>query len=264
MGDSRPCFIVSTGRSGSLMVSRALSLHPETFSLHEPKPYLSTENFRAWKGNISKERLKREIHLKRDRLVETTRNNGLMYIESSHFIVHLILTLYDIYKPRIIFLFRDGRDFVRSGLIRPWYKERTPKYHLARIIRRLTLLPIGDPIEDHQLIPPRQARTRFEKAAWLWNEVNHSIQKQLQRIPQEDIFRLKLEAFEIKKIEELLDFLGLKKRIKIIEKMIKVAQVRPNRAKQPYSIPAKDKWTEEQEEIFLRFAGDQMHRLGYL
>jgi len=264
MGDMKPCLVVSTGRSGSMMISRLLSIHPATLSFHEPKPYLSTENFRSWKGNISEEKLKHAIHLKRDRLLETAQNNGLMYIESSHFLVHLILPLYDIYQPRIVYIYRDGRDFVRSGLIRSWYQGKAPRYHLARILRRLTLLPIGDPIEDHQLIPPRHARTRFEKAAWLWNEVNDSVQKQLQGIPQADVLWLKLEEINIEQIQILIDFLGIQKKTKLIEEMMKVVEMRVNRTKRPYSIAAKEEWTEQQETTFLRFARDQMRRLGYL
>jgi hypothetical protein len=245
------------------MLAQTLACHPETLALHEPRPFLSTENFAAWQGTSSSERLRREIREKRDWLLETADQNTLQYIESSHFLAHLITHLHELYHPLFIYVYRDGRDFVRSGLTRNWYTSPSPKARLARILRRLTLQPFGNPVEDHQLTPPPEARTRFEKAAWLWNQVNRNIQAQLDSLSQPDVFRLRLEDFEADTLLNLLDFLEIDASTRTLDRMISVSYSRPNRTQKPFSIPSKSEWAEERLRTFMRFAGEQMRKLGY-
>lgn len=260
----RPCFSISTGRSGSTMLAQVVACHPRTISFHEPSPELCTENLLAWRGRISDDRLHHQISKKRDWLLRAANKNGLLFFEASPFLIQLVKPLYEIYRPRFIYLYRDGRDYARSGLTRSWYERVDTRTYLARILRHWTLKPFGNPFEDGWLVPPKEAKTRFEKIAWLWNEKNTRIQSQLQQVPQEDVFRLKLESFGHQTIQKLLDFLELEVTSALVETMVEVAETRPNKTKGEYSIPPKQDWRDRRMDRFMHFAGEQMHILGYL
>lgn len=103
------------------MLARVLALHPELGAFHEPKPWLNTEGYLRWSGRKDSEYVHFRLGQKRDDLIEQVDANGLRYIESSHFISHFIPDLRDRYDARFIHLYRDGRDFLRSGLERDWY-----------------------------------------------------------------------------------------------------------------------------------------------
>lgn len=111
--------------------------------------------------------LEQQIRVKRDWLIRSMNKKGLIYTESSHFISHLIEPIYKKFLTRFEYLYRDGCDFVRSNLARHWCQPVILRTYLARRIRRLTIQPFGNPIEDHQLHPSYEARKRFEKIVWL-------------------------------------------------------------------------------------------------
>lgn len=63
-----PVFIVSTGRSGSTMIARALALHPSLCVFHEPHPHLRTEAFVKWlKPDPDRKKTNREKNQKKER-----------------------------------------------------------------------------------------------------------------------------------------------------------------------------------------------------
>ena len=51
-------FVLSTGRSGSMMLAKVLGLHSEICSFHEPLPQLNTEAYAKWNGRITNDRKK--------------------------------------------------------------------------------------------------------------------------------------------------------------------------------------------------------------
>jgi len=166
------------------MLALVFSLHLVVVSFHEPKPCLSTESYLACYGKIKPARLERQICVKRDWLIRSMNKKCLIYTESSHFISHLNESIYNKYLPRFVYIYRDSCDFVRSSLARHWYQPVILRTYLARRIRRLTIQPFGNPIEDHQIHPSSEARTRFEKITWWWEEVNSNIQSPIERLPQ--------------------------------------------------------------------------------
>ena len=55
-----PTFVVSAGRSGSMMLAKVLGLHPEICFFHEPLPQLNTEAYAKWNGRITNERIEKK------------------------------------------------------------------------------------------------------------------------------------------------------------------------------------------------------------
>lgn len=259
--DRRPCFIVSTGRCGSKMLARVLALHPEIGAFHEPRPWLNTEAYLRWSERRDSDYAQAQLAQKRDDIVEQVEANGLRYVESSHFLSHLIPELCERYAPCFVHLFRDGRDFVGSGLERGWY--RTGMLDFVRtIVRRRTGLKVGHSFVDHRLEPPAQYDSRFERIVWLWAEINGQILDYLNAVPEEEQVKVRLETFGADTIRELLAFLGHPAGDRLVLEVADVAAKKPNRTEDRNVAPSGE-WDEEHLRRFHAIAGDMMNRLGY-
>lgn len=258
----RPCFIVSSGRSGSMMLARVLALHTEIASFHEPRPLLNTEAYLRWAGRRDSDWIQQRLRWKRDDLIRQIETNGLGYVESSHFLSHLIPELLQRYDARFVHLYRDGRDFVRSGLERKWYQPQGPLGLLRDALRRSTALDIWNSYRDHRLKPPRGITTRLEAVAWLWAEINSRILQHLEQVPQESRLGIRLESFGPKTLGRLTAFLQLETAPDLIERMSAVATGKPNRTT-TRSVNGWEQWEPHQQESFKRVAGRMMERLGY-
>lgn len=243
------------------MLARVLALHPEIGAFHEPRPLLNTEAYRRWSERKDSDYAHERLAQKRDDLIEQVGANGLQFVESSHFLSHLIPELRERYNARFVHLFRDGRDFVRSGLERGWY--RNGKLGLVRtIVRRRTGLAVGNSFVDHRLDPPSKYDSRFERIAWLWAEINGQILDYLKAVPEENQTKVRLETFGAEAIRELLAFLGHPAEDRLVLEMAEVGAKKPNRT-EDREVPPPGDWGEERLRRFHAIAGEMMNRLEY-
>lgn len=258
----QPVFIVSTGRSGSTMISQVLAVHPSLCAFHEPHPHLRTEAFAKWADPSSYKAIERRIRRKRDDLISQIRLNRLIYVESSNYTSHLIEELHDIYQAKFVHLYRDGRNFVRSGLERDWYNQQPLQHLIKTWLRRRYLVDIGKTATDNLLNPPGNLRTRLEKIAWLWTETNRKILDSFSSLPDSSKFSFKLEKLCKDKIIDLLNFIGVDFQAELIDEMLEIASARPNKTKKP-TIPSYIEWSEQEKNRFNNIAKDMMQTLGY-
>lgn len=267
----KPVFIVSTGRAGSMMLARVLGLHPRLLALHEPAPHLNAEAFARWTGSHHHHRLRQSIKSKRHSLIEQVGLNSLTYVESSHYCSHLIPELYEFWGGRFVHLYRNGRDFVRSGLARPWWypSDRRPALGLDRLksatrkwLRRNLFIDWGEGWDDHRLPPPSDLRTRIEKISWLWVEINQVIIDSVSVLPDHASMSLQLESFNRRTVSDLLDFIGVETNASLTARMLAKAHERPNSGEVS---PESDSpfWTAQEQHLFCSVAGPMMQRLGY-
>lgn len=254
-------FIVSTGRSGSKMLARVLALHPELCSLHEPPPLLNTEAYLRWAGRKGSDWISHRLTSRRDRLISEVSANGFLYVESSHFLSHLIPDLLERYDSRFVHLHRDGRHFVQSGLLREWYNEGNWKVRLKDALRRRTGIDIGNNYRDHRLPPPKHIRTRFDAITWLWAEVNSQILLHFEAIPEERKMSMKLEHIGEETLQSLMGFIGVSAHPETVRRMSRLAASRPNRTLHPVEPP--EAWDEFKCSRFHDIAGGVMTALGY-
>jgi hypothetical protein len=260
-----PVFVVSSGRAGSSMIAQALRVHPRVLALHEPHPRLRREAYWAWSGKRDARWLRARLELKRVSLVEQTLANGFVYLESAHYCSHLIVPLRELFPDaKFVFLHRDGREFVCSGLERAWYrgKEESALAHGVKFARDRLRLDLGKAGWDHRLAPPKQLRTRAERIAWLWAEINRSIERGLAAVPERDVFRLPLAALSLDSLRALTQFIGVDADEPILREMMAVAVERPNQTRSR-TVPAFEHWPLEQQQQFFRIAGPMMKQLGY-
>jgi len=244
------------------MLAKVLAHLPGVASLHEPQPWMNTEAYLAWAGKRDSEWLQERLAHKRDGLIRQRSSGGLLYVESSHFLSHLIPELSERYGARFIHLYRDGRDFTRSGLERGWYRSKGFREWMKTHIRRRVAVDVGFSWVDHRLDPPSRLESRLEKIAWLWAEINQVILRDLAGVPDSDQERVRLEDFGQETIERLAAFLGLQADQRLLRHMLTVADRRPNRTV-AFEAPSPRAWSEVEKERFSSVAGPMQERLGY-
>jgi len=109
-------FIASSGRSGSQSLATALGEVFEVQAFHD----MHEENY------ICKKYLEslKEVKKRRLNLITATLDAGYHYVECSVCTrCHLEDLTEDYPDCTIVHLVRDGRDYVRSGMGRPWFKK---------------------------------------------------------------------------------------------------------------------------------------------
>lgn len=243
------------------MLAKVLGLHPEVLALHEPQPLLNKEAFFAWSGSRDSVEISQRVSGKRSPLIaQVVEDNHLFYVESSNFLSHLIPELDELFEPNFIHLYRNGRDFVLSGLSRTWYQPVDASTRIATYLRRNFALDVGNSFIDHRLKPPKDCGSRLQKCAWLWAEINRVILNELATIPEDRRFELRLEDFGEDVLREVLGFIGVDASSNLLREMLTIASERPNATPQSR---VRTTWGEVEEQSFDAIAGSVMHQLGY-
>lgn len=209
----RPCFVLSTGRCGTLLLNELLLLSPNADPNHEPKPELYRPSKRAYEEIDRFPEIFSEVFKSaREEYLLKAAKQDKIYIETNNqstFFAPIIPAVF----PNAIFihLVRHPGSFVRSGIRRRWYSEGH-SHDIGRIVPK-----------DPKTIQKWTNYTLIEKNGWLWNETNQfildfltkiSLDKQL-FIKAEDLFVqpeitrkvydfIGLEGFDIKSIKRLL------------------------------------------------------------
>ena len=166
-------FISSSGRSGSKSIASTLNNVDNVKAFHSP---FNFENYNCCKYLSQLEEVKKQ----RKKLIESVINNNYNYIESAVCIRYCIEDLVKLYPEcTIVHLVRDGRDFVRSGLNRPWFKGNV--------------------------------NNRFNKICKLWAEGQRMTIKSMKKIPKKNYGGvIKLEDLSGKNINWFIEKIGLK------------------------------------------------------
>lgn len=256
-----PVFIVSTGRCGSTMLSRILAIHPSLFVFNQ-YPSLRTEAFVKWSDPRRVKEIEKKIRKKREELLNMVRRNRLIYVENSTSAALLIDELYRLFNARFIFIYRDARDFIRSGMSRGWYKPESLRHRFKTLIRRRFLIDTGKDTVDTLLIPPRDFKTRFEKIAWRWVEINRIILDRFSFLPDGHKLFFKVEELGRESLIGVHNFLGIKVDEAMIVEMLAIAATKPNKSPN-HDFPPYGEWSEYHKRLFKKIAGDMMLRLGY-
>lgn len=247
-----------------MMMARSLAQIPQALALHEPQPHLVTEGYLKWKGKLSTEGAIDRIKEKRGDLIEQAQINNLFYIESSHYMSHFVEELEHIYRPRFVFLCRNARGFVESGLSRPnWYGKTKVKGSIQAFMRRTlrtgsSYVYTGDPFLDHRLDAPMHLTSRMKKLAWLWKEINSTILDGLANTPSERVFRFKLEDAGEATFVGLLRYLEIPYDGTNLRSMLETARKKPNRTTRKENLS--HAWDEA---AFKKITSPMMERLGY-
>ncbi len=249
------------------MIARTLGIHPEICAFHEPIPHLNTAALFKWSGKRDSAWVMRQIELRRAKLIEQVMLNRFLYVESSHYLSHLIPELDALFDAKYIHIYRNGLDFVDSGLKRGWYARQSAKGNTLTFLRRTLQIELGHPgrsFIDHRLPPPSQYRTRAEKLAWLWTEINGLILASLAELPGEKSLSIRLESFDQSEIERLAQFLEIEISPSLVQEMMGVARTRPNKTVELKTPTTLQNLSIEEQTRVRNILDDMMHRLEYV
>jgi len=150
-------FILSLGRSGTTFLAELLNKDPNAFVLHEPYELDKQIIFYRYAGVFSTI-LDKFLQERFSKLFSQVEGHKI-YGECNSYLRYEVDWLKTQLNANLIFLTRDGRDFVRSAYTR---KVLTALDHQQSIVPR-----DNDPYAEkwHQL-------DRFEKLCWYWRHTN--------------------------------------------------------------------------------------------
>lgn len=179
----RPCFVLSTGRSGTLLLNKLLELSPDAYPVHEPVPELIRPSRRAYEEVDKHSEIFLEV-LKsaREELILKAARNDKIFIETNNRITFFAPVIPEVFPHAVyIHLVRHPGDFVRSGLRRNWYTENHP-HDAGRIV------PLRKDLQKKWA-----GFTQLEKIAWLWNETHHFIEAFKKTVDPSSVLFVKAE-----------------------------------------------------------------------
>ena len=168
---------------------------------------------------------------------------------------------------RLLFIHRDGRDFVRSA-----YTDEVPDptpVGWADLARKLTpverFIALGRlrPLSDDPLVDQWPSMTPVERNAWLWAETNRLILEGLETWPEECIMQIRFEDFvtaPMKVYADIRAFLGIEDAMPAATQQILRY---PINRRQRTVLPHWHDWDHETTNAFWRHAANMMDRLGY-
>ena len=160
--NSTPCFVLSTGRCGTHLLTKLLSEHKKIDVYHTPFPELVYYSKYAYENNNKKDgELRRIVDAARYDYVRDSYLLGNRFVETNNRITFFADQLADLYpKSKFIHLVRHPIEFVRSGLNRQWYSGRN-EHDEGRIVLNKE--------EWNQF-------SNIKKIAWLWEATNRYIE----------------------------------------------------------------------------------------
>ena len=168
-------FVLSTGRVGTLALSKLAGLSPKVIAVHEPPPdllHVARDAYDA--GNFGADLSKEILRLRRNAVWQAAAARKI-YLETNNKLTYLAGGLDKAFPDcKFIHLFKSPWSLVRSGMERGWYASTT------------------NPITDRR-IPAPEGLPPEEKIAWLWAKINGDILEFLEDIEQERKFSLKGE-----------------------------------------------------------------------
>ena len=204
-----PCFVLSTGRCGTALLTKIFEKHSNVDVHHEPIPELVYYSKFAYENhkNLSNE-IKYLVDAAR---YDQIRNAFLLkktFIETNNRITFFAYQLKELYpKANFIHLIRNPISFIKSGMARNWYTGKNPH-------------------DEGHIVMNTDTWNKYsqtEKIAWLWNETNQFIEEFKQQtepertltVFAEDLFRnpqtineifnfLKLDTFSFDQINSLI------------------------------------------------------------
>ncbi len=245
-----PFFIVTTGRSGSTTIARALSVIHNVVAVHEPAPELILESSGYRYGTTSGEEVRTLLRETRSPIASRS-----IYVESNQTLSLIIPEIVQVFpEARFIWLLRNGLDVVGSTMQKQWYTghsenhdryEDCPPLQQAWIDGRIAADRCGEMSADEW-----EATGRFEKCCWYWDFVN--------RVIDEDLHKHAPDRFMLVRLEELDRRLPEITRWMNVKATVQPAAPHSNKARrQPYVLAD---WSQDDRETFVRRCGELMDR----
>ena len=240
------CFILSTGRCGTALLTKILDLSPRLLVHHNPKPELEWVSSLIHQESPPLDCLRLAILAARfDKFFLEAFQRDRIYDETNNRISLFAPTLAQILpNSKFIHIVRDPANFVRSGMRRNYYADGT--------VQHQRLMPTNDPGWNQM--------SQLEKIAWEWNEINQNIEQFKAEIDSNRIMTITSESlFNGHKngtVTALWDFIGVppplseQKRERRLQKLF----LRPVNRQVDGDFPKFNNWSEDEKASLSRIA----------
>ncbi|MBN1481684.1 hypothetical protein EH223_04910 [candidate division KSB1 bacterium] len=195
----RPCFVLSTGRSGTLLLTKLLELSPHIAVVHQPKPELVRASKLAYEQIKNSPDIFRETFKSaREEYVLEALMFNQVFVETNNRITFFAPIIRDVFpNAAYIHLVRHPGDFVRSGIRRHWYSDQH-EHDIGRIV------PYSGDIKSRW-----PSLTAIEKIGWLWHETNQFIEDAKENLPEQDVLFVQAEQLfaDVRVTQAIFSFL---------------------------------------------------------
>lgn len=247
----RPCFVLSTGRSGTLLLTKLLELSPHIAVVHQPKPELVRASKLAYEQiKHSPDIFRETFKSAREEYVLEALMHHQVFVETNNRITFFAPTIRDVFPNAVfIHLVRHPGDFVRSGIRRHWYSEQH-EHDIGRIV------PCSGDIKNRW-----PSLTAIEKIGWLWNETNQFIEDVKKKLSSEDVLFVRAEQLfnDVGVTQAIYKFLQQEcPLLSLIKKKLKPTNVQKKGDFPPYS-----EWPENDRQLLQNIA-PLMKKYDYL
>lgn len=249
--EAKCCFVLSTGRCGTKLLTKLLSNHPFIDAIHKPSPELSFLSKEAYLYKDQKNNSYKiaALHARLE-LIRESYHYGSIFAETNNRITFCAPFLTELFKQsKFIHIVRNPPDFVRSGILRGYYE--------------------GHSADESRIVPQLQSTTykywesmsQIEKISWLWNETNLFIENFKKEIDAKNILTLKAEdLFTVPDVSvNIFHFLDLEP---IPERVIRKIISTPTNVQKLGDFPRYSNWTEDQKQQ-LRSQANLARLYGY-
>ena len=195
-----PTFILSTGRSGTKLLSDILELSRKLRTYHKPHPELTYFANYAYASDADKlPVLSGIIDSCRYELIRDCFVLEKLYVETNNRVTFFAPHLANLYpKSKFVHLQRDVYKFVESGYSRNWYSDEK-------------LFDEGRITPENSANVPWSKFSQVQKITWLWQSTNQFIRSMMVELSAERKFFIYSEELyqDVGKVMNLLDFIGV-------------------------------------------------------
>lgn len=264
---TRPFFIVSSGRSGTKLMERVLSAEPTVTMHHEYMVHHIQPVAVRYQLGLANRHEVRHVLIETHRAAMTYAKTPL-WGDSSNKLAWIVDILDQVFPDaRFIHLVRDGRKVASSYFHKlgdECYDDEATAA-LAAYIDRYPALPAPPPEKRYWWPQPRRGQLaraafksygQFERIAWHWAEAHRTIARHLEQVSADRQMLVRLEDLVASRetARRLFAFLDLKPSEEALALLAK-----PHNVNRPENHPL----TNEQRQRFTAIAGDVMDRFGY-
>mgnify|MGYP001567923457 CR=1 FL=1 len=272
-----PLFTVTSGRSGSYLIHKILSLYPNVESHHEFCIEHTQKLSVLHRAGVVSEDMA-ALQLRETHLAGVHYSQADIFAVSDNKLSYLIKPLQVILPDsRFIHLVRDGRRVVSSyyhklkseAMVNKWIVWLSMSLIGSRICPypppiKAAYWPLPDPFREPQTYYDFiHTWNRWQRLCWYWQDCNRVIMRDLEGVPDKQRFTIlplehlvnfKLDGFRDFPLFSLLAWLGLPWKDEAWE----LCQT-PQNVSEPVSYPL----TKEQEAQYWEICGGMHEQLGY-
>ncbi len=247
------CFVLSTGRTGTMTLGALLEACPEIDAHHEPEPRLIAASYLAWTGVEDEAFWRQAVTVARDKLVFGALKRGKLYFEGSNRMTFLADALAAVYpRARFLLVTRRPEGFVRSALRRGYYLGHPWDHARPR------------PAAGSDEAADWAERSAEARCAWLWSTTHEHALGFGERVGADRFSVLQAEALfdgDLDRLEQLFAFLD---RPAPSRRHLQEILDRPlNAQKGTFPWGREPAWTDEERDAALAPLADLERRLGY-